>query len=596
LQTKLIHIYSYILIKIETYSQKLKSIWEIPFVVIDVETSGSNPENNRITEIACVTTLGGEVADTYSSLVNPHQAIPYFISKMTGISNEMAFLAPEPEQVIPIVNEKLSQPDAVFVAHNARFDWYFVAETFSRAGISIPKIPRLCTLKLSRRLLTKKERKNVGALADYFNIPIENRHRALGDALATAHILNELLEFAEQEYGIENIEQLLQFQNKQIRNLKVPTSAYNRLSERLLNLPDNPGVYHFIDKYRNILYIGKAKSLSSRVKSYFNREIPASKKIAEMIKQAYDLTWETTGSELSALILESRKIKTIKPPYNTANKVYKRYPLIKISVSEEYPSVKPAFNVIDDGAIYFGPFHSIETMTQILNVIDKKFKLKKCNENFNLSIGGRPCFYYQIDRCPAPCVGNITHNDYNDEVNKVSNFLSGYTDGIINQMEQQMQNMSELLEYEKAQKLKESIKELKTLFENKYNGNNAIHNNNYIFLLSRLDKQNIVDMYIVKSGKLLYQQLIEPNSPSLSYEQIIFENFANGTEDNIIYDDEDIDEVRIINAYATRRRKLGQFIYINNQTPEELFDTIQSSLKKIFAPDNSQIGNPVSDI
>lgn len=574
----------------------MKSIWEIPFVVIDVETSGSNPENNRIVEIACVTTLGGEITDIYSSLVNPHQAIPYFISKMTGISNEMAFVAPEPQQVFPVVNEKLSQLDAVFVAHNARFDWSFVAETFNLTGIPIPKIPRLCTLKLSRRLLPKNERKNVGALAEYFNIPIENRHRALGDAMATAHILNELLEYAEQEYGIEDIEQLLHFQNKQIRNLKVPNSAYNRLTERLLSIPDDPGVYQFLDRYGNILYIGKAKSLSSRVKSYFNREIPTSKKISEMIKQAYDVTWETTGSELAALILESKNIKTIKPPYNTANKVYKRFPLIKISTSEEYPSVKPAFNVIDDKALYFGPFRSIETMTQILNIIDKKFKLKKCNENFNLSIGGKPCFYHQIDRCSAPCVNRITQNEYKDEVNKVCNFLSGYSDGIINQMEQQMLNLSELLEYEKAHKLKESIRELKTLFENKYNGNNAIHNNNYIFLLSRLDKKNIVDMYIVKSGKLLYQQIIQPDTPALSYEQVVADNFTTGTPHNPVYHDEDIDEVRIINAYAARRKKLGQFIYINNRTPDELCETIQSCLKKIFNPDNSQSNNSVCDI
>lgn len=574
----------------------MKSIWEIPFVVVDVETSGSNPVNNRITEIACVTTIGGEIADTYSSLINPHQAIPYFISKMTGISNEMAFLAPEPELIIPIVNEKLTQPDAIFVAHNARFDWSFVAETFIQTGIDIPKLPRLCTLKLSRRLLTKTERKNVGALADYFNIPIENRHRALGDALATAHILNELMELAEKQYGIESIEQLLQFQNKQIRNLKVPTSVYNRVAERLLGLPDEPGVYQFIDKYDNILYIGKAKSLSKRVKSYFNREIPSSKKIAEMIRQVFDITWETTGSELAALILESRKIKTIKPPYNTADKIYKRYPLVKITASEEYPSVMPSFKVVDDEALYFGPFRSIATMKQILNIIDKKFRLKKCNEKFNLSIEGKPCFYYQIERCQAPCAGYINPGDYELEVNKVNNFLSGYSDGIITQMELQMQNMSELLEYEKAQKLKESIKELKTLFENKYNGNNAIHNNNYILLLSRLDIQNLVDMYIVKSGKLLFQQIVEPDSSSLNYEQIIYANFTNGETSNIIYDDEDIDEVRIINSYATRRRKLGQFIYITNQTSDELLDKIQSCLKNIFTSDSSQIEQLQSEI
>jgi len=103
----------------------MRSIWETPFVVVDVETSGSNPESNRITEIACVTVNGGEIISEFSSLVNPHQYIPQFICQMTGISNEMAFNAPEMEEILPRLLEIFSMPGAVFVAHNEKFDWSF---------------------------------------------------------------------------------------------------------------------------------------------------------------------------------------------------------------------------------------------------------------------------------------------------------------------------------------------------------------------------------------------------------------------------------------------------------------------------------------
>jgi DNA polymerase-3 subunit epsilon len=156
----------------------MKSIWDVPFIVVDVETTGSDPVKNRIMDIACVSTIKGEIVSNFSSLINPHQFIPTFISKMTGISNEMAFSAPESREVLPTVAQIFSDPFAVFVAHNYKFDLSFDQQTFLRSGMEFPDIPKLCTLKLARRLLPKDHKKNVGALAKYFNVPIINRHRA----------------------------------------------------------------------------------------------------------------------------------------------------------------------------------------------------------------------------------------------------------------------------------------------------------------------------------------------------------------------------------------------------------------------------------
>ncbi|MFY8160731.1 MAG: PolC-type DNA polymerase III [Candidatus Kapaibacteriota bacterium] len=203
------------------------SIWESPFLVVDVETNGSDPLKNRITEIACLKVQGGEIIEEYSSLVNPHQFIPPFISQMTGITNEMAFKAPEAKVVVPHLKRLMPDDKTIFVAHNVKFDWSFVRHTFMRENESLDELNQLCTYKLARKLLPNDMKKNVGALATFFNINMKNRHRAFDDAKATALILLELLEIAESEHGINSLHELLSFQNKRNNVYKFSKPNYN---------------------------------------------------------------------------------------------------------------------------------------------------------------------------------------------------------------------------------------------------------------------------------------------------------------------------------------------------------------------------------
>jgi len=298
----------------------MSNIWEVPFVVVDVETTGSDPKENRITEIACVKVVCGEIADEYSSLINPHQFIPPFISRMTGISNEMAFDAPEPLGVLKEIYNIISVPNTIFTAHNVNFDWNFVRHSLYRQQMNAPIVDKLCTLKLARKIISKNHKKNVGDLAKYFGIGMNNRHRALGDARATAMILLELLEIVSNEHGIDTVEELLLFQNKRTQNYKLSKKSYSRVESNLSLLPAGPGVYYFLNSDGNIIYVGKAKCLKDRVRSYFNDSSVSSRKIAELVNNIHDISWETTNNELSALILESKEIRRIKPMYNSAGK------------------------------------------------------------------------------------------------------------------------------------------------------------------------------------------------------------------------------------------------------------------------------------
>ena len=168
-------------------------ISEANFIVVDVETTGNSAIHNRITDIACITVKNFEIINTFSSLINPHQRIPWYIQKMTGITNSMVVNAPESNAVFKTIRKLFVQKNTFFIAHNSTFDWHFVYETFKRESIPINEISTICTLKLARKIIPKDVKKNVGSLANFFQIPILNRHRAYDDAFATANFFIEML-------------------------------------------------------------------------------------------------------------------------------------------------------------------------------------------------------------------------------------------------------------------------------------------------------------------------------------------------------------------------------------------------------------------
>jgi DNA polymerase-3 subunit epsilon len=563
------------------------SIREIPFIVVDVETTGSNPESNRIIDIACVTVINNEIIEEYASLVNPHQWIPAFISNMTGITYDMVVSAPEGDEIFPRVEKILSEKNAVFVAHNARFDFSFVSHAFLHTDMKPLDAPLLCTLKLARRLIPSKSKKNVGALAEHFGIEIIDRHRALGDAIATAEILIKLIEIAEKEHGIKTIEELLKFQNKQIKQIQPPTAVYKRLEDKIKDLPDEPGVYYFLDKKGVILYVGKAKSLKDRVKTYFHNEHMTSRKISNMLKKAYDLVWEVTETELGALLMESREIKRIQPNFNTMDKNYKEYRFIKLQVGDEFPRLEMADMIENDGAEYYGPFKSSYLVQDIIKSIEKQFKLRKCDIIVTSKSHKEACFYHYIDMCNAPCTGNSTYEDYRQELEAVQRFLSGYSDGIIEQLEEKMMRFADKLEFEKAAKLKHNIQELKKVFERQQTVSTSINKNNLILVIPSSEREKTAEIFLVKTGKMIHQETIGRKAPLNNIFQKVDELFFQDSLFDLSFGQADIDELKIISAWIYRQNGKGNYIYLNNKTPKDIYTEIEFAVRSIFKEESS---------
>lgn len=280
------------------------------YAIVDIETTGGFPQQHGMTEIAIVLHNGREVEGRYETLINPHQPIPPFIANMTGISNAMVAAAPSFHEVAPKIFSLLK--DRVFVAHNVNFDFSFVKYHLLQAGFVL-QTPKLCTIRLSRKVFPGFRKYGLGHLCRELNITIENRHRAGGDAMATTQVLDLVL----RNNGMLLVKEMLKKEN---RNQTLPG---NLPEDQVKTLPDQPGVYYFHDVKGKVIYVGKAKNLKKRVVSHFTG-LDLSEKRQEFLRKIHTITHAVCPSEFIACLLESVEIKRLWPIHNKSQKRYEQ--------------------------------------------------------------------------------------------------------------------------------------------------------------------------------------------------------------------------------------------------------------------------------
>ncbi len=278
------------------------------FAIVDIETTGGHANAHGITEIAIVLHNGKQVEGKYETLINPQQPIPPYIATMTGISNAMVAAAPLFTEVAEQIYNLLK--DRIFIAHNVNFDYSFIKYHLQSAGYNL-NVKKLCSVRMSRKLLPGFQKYGLGSLCRELNIQIENRHRAGGDALATAKVFEIIWE----KHGENAINEFLLSDNK---NQVLPP---NLPGHHVKRLPLQSGVYYFKDKKGKIIYVGKATSLKYRVLSHFTGN-NSSKRRQDFLREIYSIEYTTTSSEFTASVLESAEIKKLWPKYNISQKNY----------------------------------------------------------------------------------------------------------------------------------------------------------------------------------------------------------------------------------------------------------------------------------
>jgi len=335
------------------------------YAIVDIETTGGHASANGITDIAIVVYDGDTIIKRFHSLVNPGVPIPYFIQTLTGISNEMVQQAPPFHAIASEVYELLSAN--IFVAHNVNFDYSFIKYHLSLAGYDL-QCKKLCTIRLGRKIFPGMPSYSLGKLCHSLQIPATDRHRAAGDAEATAELFRMLLS-NDQEGHVGS------FLNRRTSEQQLPP---NLRRADIDSLPNTPGVYYFKDGKGSVIYVGKAVNLKKRVRSHFTGN-KFGRQRQEFLRNIFSVSYRACGTELMALILEAAEIKRLWPANNRAMKRY-----------------EPAF----------GLYSYEDQMGYVRLVIDKKRKNSAPLYSFNTISEGYSLLQkliHQFELCPHLC-------------------------------------------------------------------------------------------------------------------------------------------------------------------------------------------------
>ncbi len=372
------------------------------FAIIDIETCGGRYEfrKGRITEICIIRHDGLSVVDQFTTLINPECNISSFFVGLSGITNEMVQDAPKFHEVAQKIIELTE--GCIFVAHNVNFDYGFIKEEFAALGYTY-KRETLCTVRLSRKLIPGRISYSLGHLCASLGIEIEGRHRAEGDAVATVQLFELLLRLKgdDPKYKNMGVEQLM-------------SRRIDKIKKYILDkLPEKCGVYYFLGKDGNIIYIGKSTNMYNRALSHFNNK---EKKGQKMLNDLYNVDYVETGSELIALLLESEEIKKHQPRYNRARK----------SETFNYnicwwPDEKGILHLqITDEQDTKNTLRSFTTYGNARESLDKWVdEYDLCLRFCHLVEENSVCFHHQIKKCHGICAGVENPDDYNQRVNNL---------------------------------------------------------------------------------------------------------------------------------------------------------------------------------
>lgn len=367
------------------------------YAIVDIETTGLGAQGNKITEISIFVHDGQKIIKEFTSLVNPESSISYRISGLTGITNDMVRAAPKFYEIAKDVIEYTR--DCIFVAHSVNFDYNVIKYELQELGAEF-KRKKLCTVRLSRKLIPGQRSYSLGALCTSLGIKINGRHRARGDAEATVTLFEKLL-------ALDTGGTFDAFLNNRSRQATLPPLLPKKVLDAL---PNETGVYYFKDNKGNIIYVGKAIDIKQRVLSHIynktNKEI-------KLCNETADIAFELTGNELTALLLESDEIKTYCPKYNSSQKRNK--PSYGISTYEDRRGV--IHIVYDRLKSLQNPAQKFYTQSQCRAFLEELCEVHElCPRYCSLQQITGGCFHYHIKKCRGVCRKTESVETYNQRV------------------------------------------------------------------------------------------------------------------------------------------------------------------------------------
>ena len=471
------------------------------FLVVDTETNGLGGDACELTEVGAVLVGGGELHDRWSSLVRCNRPLGRGIQRFTGITQEMMADAPGLEVVLPPLEELLR--GRVLVAHNAPFDRRVLRRAFELIGLDWPNPPVLCTAALARKLLPLQRRRGLGVLADALGIEVQTAHRALADAETCARVLCALFpRLCANAVSIADAVALAQAHRRRATGRKRRTPALTPPPQLdFAELPKDPGVYLFRDDAGRVLYVGKSVSIRSRARAHF---APSSGP-ADWTVQATVVDYQSTNSELGALVLENRLIKQHRPPGNIRlARRDDRLCYIRCRLDIPFPILEVASDPAPGHAVTIGPLHGRRLAHELVEQLDSLFGLRHCGRK--LVLREYPSAYGQMGRCLSPCLGDLDPNLYRRRLDEALRLFVDGADGrarLLDHVEGQMRAASEQQLYERAAWLRRRLRRLGLILERLGGALEATHARARLLLAAHPVETDRRDAFWLVGGRLV---------------------------------------------------------------------------------------------
>ena len=368
------------------------------------------------------------------------------------------------------------------------------------------------------------------------------------------------------------------------------------IQEELKKLPSQPGVYIMHDEKDAIIYVGKAISLKNRVRQYFQSSRNKGAKIEQMVTHISRFEYIVTDSELEALVLECNLIKEHRPKYNTMLKDDKGYPFIKVTVDEEYPRVMLAWRMKKDKAKYYGPYTSVTAVKDAIELIRKLYHIRSCSRKLPRDIGKeRPCLYYHMHQCEAPCQGYISKKDYRGYIHKVVSFLNGNSKDVIRELEEKMMLASEELRFEDAMEYRDLIESVNRIGERqKITSQDDTDKDIIAMAIDREDA--VVQVFFMRQGKMIGRDhfyikvALEDTRPQIL--SSFLKQFYAGTPfiPRELLLQEEIEDSDVIEQWLSQRR--GQRVYVRvpkKGTKEKIVELAVENAAMVLRKDSERI-------
>lgn len=448
------------------------------YAILDIETTGGQYNEEGITEIAIYKYDGHEVTDQFISLINPEKPIQPFVVKLTGINNAMLRSAPKFYDVAKRIVEITE--GCIIVAHNAQFDYRILRTEFDRLGYKFER-QSLCTVELSQKLMPEQKSHSLGKLVRALGIPMSDRHRATGDALATVQLFKMLLA---KDVEKEIVRSLVKSDTKK--------GISPKLYEMLEGVPSVTGLYYIYKENGNLIYLGKSSNIKKRLNQHFTSTTRKSKKLQ---REAFTISYEETGSELIALLKECQEIKANKPVYNRALKktaipysIYAKknkegYICLKLLKTDGRKKEILSFPGLTEGKNALLKITQRYTLCQKLNGLDATVKAN--------------CFPYEVGNCNGACIAKESATEYNM---RVEEFISNNS---FNSKSMVIIDKGRSIEERSAVLIEKGVYKGYAFFNLNYQVTNiAILKNIIVPMEHNRDVKNIIQGYIKKKKAL----------------------------------------------------------------------------------------------